>query len=65
MKNEQKKINRFSHLADRAVSDEELEKVSGGNPPSDLPGVTPPMCSICGMVLNTNGVCLKCSRLRT
>ena len=30
MKNEPKKINRFSGLTDRAVSDEELEKVSGG-----------------------------------
>ena len=30
MKNEQKKYNRFSGLIDRAVSDEELTKVSGG-----------------------------------
>ena len=30
MKNEQKKYNRFSGLTDRAVSDEELEKVTGG-----------------------------------
>ena len=30
MKNEQEKINRFSALADRAVNDDELEKVTGG-----------------------------------
>ena len=30
MEREQKKINRFSGLADRAVSDDELEQVTGG-----------------------------------
>ena len=68
MKNEQKKINRFSALAELAVSDEELEKVSGGYTrpniqDTDSPGTLTdpfPKCPICKRNL-VNDVCPFCS----
>ena len=51
MKNEQKKISRFSGLAELAVSDEELEKITGGN--------GPPECQACGRTL-IHGACPVC-----
>ena len=68
MEREQKKNNGFSGLADRAVSDEELEKVTGGYTrpnvqDEDSPGTLTdpfPKCPICKRNL-VNDVCPYCS----
>ena len=52
MKIEQKKIKRFSGLADRAVSDEELDKVTGGASYESALGTYKITCSTEGCTLN-------------
>ena len=52
MKIEQKKINRISGLADRAVSDEELEKVTGGAHYESATGRYEITCSTPGCMFN-------------
>ena len=52
MKIEQKKIKHFSGLADRAVTDEELDKVTGGASYESALGVYKITCSTEGCTLN-------------
>ena len=54
MRNEQKKYNRFSGLTDRAVSDEELTKVTGGAHYESALGRYEITCSTPGCTLNTD-----------
>ena len=71
MKNEQKKYNRFSGLTDRAVSDDELTEVTGGQFDPDggqggyMSGYNFGPCSERGYYTVSNAcLCPLCSKLR-